>query len=747
MSSKLNSSNFDVAVHGTLYAANLGFGLGALSNVNIAGINNGEGIAWDSGSGQFIPVVLGGGAIALNDLTDCDTASAGSIRIGDLALSAGAASARSTTIGRNTFASHAGGTFQYADMTAIGHDVFPLSTGSSFLTLAAGVDVATAVTTGTLNSSVLLGSSVDGARTTGNMNLCVLVGVDVNADASSSANVTDRVLIGHGVEGTQDDQILIRTANQVINLGTGVSVGLGVATTGANSVVIGRNVLGGSNCVHIGADISGASTTGTIILGNDAGRSFNQAAGSGYGPIVIGNDAFELNNNAGTNESIYIGHRCGFQTSAAGDKNVAIGYKTIDYALGNALQKNVLIGYECATQTAGPQMGGHIENVMIGHRAGFVAGGIASQTVQRCVVIGNEALHASSAASAVQDRVIIGDSAVGSQNAEVLVQGGSARVSVLANSVAFGRSVSVGATGVYIGELAGQLRTSTADTTGPVAIGRQCLRDDLTSSNVIALGGSTLTLATNCAQTVCVGHGALFSITTNSCERNTVVGKNACVSITGVTDDNVILGEDACGNTTTGSINDCVVIGQGADADATATATSTGRVVIGQGAVGTADNEVTVKAGTTTLKVIGTPATGQILEHDGTTLVPVTTAGASTPTFSSLSNVSSPASNGEFYHVLNGVVSVTGNITVTVAGVGLAAVDMSLPVAKTSNFASSFEAVGVANAVTAVSAPAGDGTVLEINGVTSLKVVRVSIVDAPVASAFQLSYTYMYDTT
>jgi len=280
--------------------------------------------------------------------------------------------------------------------TAVGYGTLYNSTAG--YNVAVGYNAGTALTTG--DSNTLMGTGVATALTTGSSNVAVGYGaakLQTTANGNTcvgfeagNANVTGS---SNTYVGRYAGKSCTASENTLIGNYAGYSL-----TTGAGSVVVGRNALlyatTGGNNVAVGVDAMEQNTTGAgnVTVGNYALQD-NTTGGNN---TAIG--YFAGNENTTSDASTYVGSFAGWRI--AGAQNTAIGYNALkgDTSAASAYY-NVAIGVDAAKNiTTG------YDNVFIGWRAAQDV-----TTGNNLIVIGKSATPSSNTGS---DEVTLGNSSI-----------------------------------------------------------------------------------------------------------------------------------------------------------------------------------------------------------------------------------------------------------------------------------------------------------------------------------------------
>jgi trimeric autotransporter adhesin len=315
--------------------------------------STGSGVAWEAG---------GGGASAINDLSDAKTFGTSSIMLGD-----------ATT-----------GTIDGANYNVgLGVDVFSaLTSGDS--NIAIGFDAAHTLTTGSFN--VAIGTDSLGAAGAGVANN-IMIGYNTGYGLTGDGNVA----IGHtafDAAGDRDDCVAI---------GNGAATTL---TTGSQNVAIGTSALG-----------LGTTANGNVCIGFLSASSLVGGSGGGRHNVSIGRESMELQESQEDNIAI------GYQALHAGNstsnsQNTCVGSQAMSDA-GLAGYGNTVMGY-----LSGSGMTSAVHNTLIGRQADTVL-----TTGDENIVI--TSYNARTSAAAGTGQIVIGHNIVGKGNNTGLFGGAS----------------------------------------------------------------------------------------------------------------------------------------------------------------------------------------------------------------------------------------------------------------------------------------------------------------------------------
>ncbi len=465
----------DVDIDGTLETDNLTIG-GAQGSDGQVLTSTGSGVAWENASG-------GGGASAVNDLSDAKTFGTSSIMIGD--ASTGTISGANYNVG-------------------LGIDVFEsLTTGDN--NVGVGFRALQDLTTGEQNVS--LGNSTLMQLTTASNNTAVGQSA-LNANTSGAGNVA----VGH--------QTMDANTTGASNTAVGKDA-LGANTDASYNNAFGHNALGanttGSSNNAFGYNSLDANTTGTQnsafghgALGTMSTASYNTGFGyrvlnastSGQENAGFGTDAL-LANTTGDRNTALGGYALPANTT--GGNNVAIGYSTLLGA--TTADDNVAIGTEALKAT------NNTRNMGIGYRALTAQSGSSDN-----IAIGYDALVR-------QTTGANGNIAIGSYAGRAVVS--SASTSQL---IAIGHNVadnSSGALAGYQNTFIGYNIASTANIAGAfqnTAIGGSTLTNLSSGDDNVALGKGAAPDITSASGNICIGVDAGDAVTTGG--NNIYIGKS-----------------------------------------------------------------------------------------------------------------------------------------------------------------------------------------------------------------------------
>lgn len=236
--------------------------------------------------------------------------------------------------------------------------------------------------------NVAIGKSALATQTSGTAN--VAIGSTALRDCNSSGH--DNVAIGpRALEACTSGQY---------NFAIG-STNLYQLTTAQSNMAVGTNALlstTGAQNTAIGAFAGYYLTTGADnqFIGFASGMSC-----TGSRNIAIGSEAARTSSTSAFTDSTYIGHRSGYNGTAAGSYNVAIGSLSLQKNVSNA----VAIGYQAGTVQTGAGF------TAIGYQAGLLStsgtnstligsgAGASLTTNGGCVMIGYQAGNAETAAN------------------------------------------------------------------------------------------------------------------------------------------------------------------------------------------------------------------------------------------------------------------------------------------------------------------------------------------------------------
>ncbi len=454
----------DVDIDGTLETDNLTVG-GAQGSDGQVLTSTGSGVAWEDASGG------GGGASAVNDLSDAKTFGTGSIMIGDASTGTIDAADNNTGLGIDIFAALTSGDAN----TAVGFSALKANTTGASNT-GIGTNALLTVSTGGANTAV--GSAALKLLTTASNNTAVgcAAGDSITGGAQNTivgmealqANTTgvNNVAIGYQslYLNTASENTAVGTYSMDANTtgGNNVAVGygsLGANTTGAQNTVVGHAALDAnttaSNNTAMGYGALGANTTGSENVA--VGRNCLDANTTGQDNTAIGNSALGGNTTASNNTAV---GSAALLSNTTGAQNVAVGASAGDAITTGS--NNAALGYEALGKlTTGT------DNTAMGR-----ASALDVTTGDGNVAIGNESLE---------------NNTTGSNNTGVGKQAG--------------RNVT-GASNVIIGT-GGGINNTTADK--QVAIGFETTSQNIDGS--ITIGGST-SAASSSSIYITLGYGA-----------------------------------------------------------------------------------------------------------------------------------------------------------------------------------------------------------------------------------------------
>ena len=313
-----------------------------------ATLTAGSGISVTNGAGSItIAATGGGGASALDDLSDAVTTATENVGIGENALDA-----ISSGSGNHN--------------TAIGFDALTdVSTGD--YNVGVGLDAGKSVITGSQNT--FLGSLAGG--NIGNVSGNVIIGYQAGYSAQSSSN---SIAIGYDV-----GKFGLKSASNNIAIGyqamlgsfansTGANNNIGIGyhsmhdiTTGDDNITIGYQagelITTGSDNIAIGYEALDAATTenDNIAIGYQAmsgaisGAEKNVVMGNFAGDaITTGDENTLVGHQSGTTlttakYSVAVGYRSLYNTDT-GDRNTAVGYLSMEGAANNSADQNAAFG-------------------------------------------------------------------------------------------------------------------------------------------------------------------------------------------------------------------------------------------------------------------------------------------------------------------------------------------------------------------------------------------------------------------
>jgi trimeric autotransporter adhesin len=396
--------------------------------------STGSGVAWEAG---------GGGASAINDLSDAKTFGTGSIMIGD-----------ATT-----------GTIDAADN----------NTGL-------GVDVFAALTSG--DGNVAVGFAALTANTTGNHN------VSIGKDALA-ANVTAHRATAVGYQALKTSNVSgnSNSGNTAVGFEAGTAMTTGIANTLVGALA-GDAITTGSYNTAVGYDALTANTTGgeNTAFGFTALQN-NTTAGFNTG---LGRASLEANTEGAHNTGV--GHAA-LGACTTGNQNVAVG----NFSLNTSVEGNyqTAVGYQ-ALKTSNYTANVYAYNTAVGWNAGL------ANTTGKVTAVGAAALtsnttginNAAFGGATDAQGAALEDNTTGSNNTAF----GYAALrnnTTAGDNTAFGAAaLSVNTTGAFntaLGRQALELNTTAANNT---AVGYYALRANTTGTNNAAFGyqaGSAIT--------------------------------------------------------------------------------------------------------------------------------------------------------------------------------------------------------------------------------------------------------------
>jgi hypothetical protein len=531
----------DVDIDGTLETDNLTIG-GAQGSDGQVLTSTGSGVAWEDASGG------GGGASAVNDLSDAKTFGTGSIMIGDASTGTIDAADNNTGLGIDIFAALTSGDAN----TAVGFSALKANTTGASNT-AIGTNALLTVSTGGANTAV--GSAALKLLTTASNNTAIgcAAGDSITGGAQNTivgmealqANTTgvNNVAIGY-------QAMYLNTASENTAVGT---YSLDANTTGGNNVAVGYNVLGanttGSQNTAIGHTALDSNTTasnntavGYGALGVNSTGSENTSVGrntldantTGSDNTALGNSALGANTTGANN--VAVGSAALLSATTAGDnvaigtsalettnntRNMGIGYRALTAQSGSS--DNIAIGYDALVR----QTTGANGNIAIGNYAGRAV--VSSASTSQLVAIGHSVASNASGALAGYQNTFVGYNIASASGLAGAFQntalGGSALTDLTSgdHNVAIGynagNSITTAGENVFIGNNAGEDITTGNQN---VAIGRECFMDATTASESVAVGFQALENATGGSNTS-IGYKAGEDITSGT--NNFFVGK------------------------------------------------------------------------------------------------------------------------------------------------------------------------------------------------------------------------------
>ena len=349
------------------------------------------------GGNALVALTSGERNVAIGfDVAKTGTTAANNVFIGHLVGDAmGVDGTGNVAIGRNAYGGSHTGSVHY--VTAVGESALAgaLTTGAAG-TVAIGQLALTALTSGAGN--VAVGYQALDAQVTGDNNTAIgYSALGANAVADGAGNNTaigfdaakllvtgvDNVVIGSAAldaaDGTESYNVAIGSgamgavdegggaANQNVCIGRNAGLG-GASTEFSNNTAIGYGAFDGSssqlisNVVAIGHEaLSGAvedEAAGTVAVGKSALTALTTGARN----LAIGYQALEDSTIGDDNVAVGYLAMNGASTTDGVDRNVAVGNYTLDAIADNAAENNVAIGHNSGTGlTSGD------DNTMIGN--------------------------------------------------------------------------------------------------------------------------------------------------------------------------------------------------------------------------------------------------------------------------------------------------------------------------------------------------------------------------------------------
>ena len=402
-----------------------------------------------------------------------------------------------------------------------------------------------------------------------------------------------------------------------------------------NNVFIGMDSGGGdwvtaashSNIGIGSATLSGAldGATYNVAIGNSA-----MAGAAVAGDSNTGVGASTMYYNTSGHENVGVGHYSGFG-NATGENNTYVGFSAGKGVANNNNSNNVGVGSSALLDvttgssnvaigiSAGENLTTLGETVFIGAYAGDAVTTTGSGQ-DGTVAIGANALGVltSGAKNVALGYDAMGDMQTGTNNIALgyesmnALQGGDGSGGVAASANAGNHNIAIGTDAmgavegyrstteidgnIAIGTnalLGGDLLNNNLDFVGNIAIGHNAISSTGNAQGMtgtIAIGQDALAALTSGAGNVAVGYSSGVGILTGA--NNTVIGYNAFTSADGSESNNTIIGFQAGNSLNNQSgANSNTIIGYDADASSAA---GNNQIVIGQGAVGVANDTVTL---------------------------------------------------------------------------------------------------------------------------------------------------------
>ena len=295
------------------------------------------------GDGSNLTNVSGGGASAINDLSDAKTDNSGAL----LALGTGAAAADDGTndgvaIGKDALNDQTTGTIN----CAVGNEAFSLlTTGGQ--SAAFGVYAGRYATGG---SNVFLGYSAgEGVSGSASANYCTAVGEKAMENFTSGnynsafgyrslRNVTTGT---HNISGGTQSSDAVTTGSYNASWG---NLSLGALTTGSSNIAIGYRALTSldtwSHSVAIGRD-AGAERShhnNSTLIGGEAGKWLR-----GNRNTALGYQAMRAGGGTACSDNVGLGFQTLYNVSGDGDYNVAVGSEA--GSIITTGENNICLGY------------------------------------------------------------------------------------------------------------------------------------------------------------------------------------------------------------------------------------------------------------------------------------------------------------------------------------------------------------------------------------------------------------------
>ena len=490
--------------------------------------------------------------------------------------------------------------------TFIGHAVSDATmTNAADYNTGVGAHALTSLTAGAKNTG--LGAYALGAVTDGDFNTAV--GVDtLGTNTGADNNTAVGQLAGYATTGADNTYLGFSAGKggsgaEANNVGVGASALLAV-TTGGSNVAIGKSAMvtatTAAENIAIGVSSLESVLSGSganVAIGYFAMRSVDEGTGGGdadyniaigydalkggdfasndrqlQGNVAIGSFAMDATDDNAQTGTVAIGHQS-LTALTSGGYNTAVGYQAMT-ALTTG-ESNVAIGWQALDAADG----GESHNIAIG-KAAMGAVDEQSNTSDSNIAIGTGALIGGTGA-------VLGNIAIG--HGSVNATGTNAHTGTIGIGYQALALITSGARNTAIGYQAADGMTTGEDN---VAFGYGALGGTSTSSENkrnVAIGSSSMS-GTNAGASgnVAIGYAALDANLTAAADSNTAIGYYALSAVTSG-DGNVAIGSGAGDALVTGVHN--VIIGDESEANATDAGNC---IVIGSGAVGQANNSVTL---------------------------------------------------------------------------------------------------------------------------------------------------------